>query len=155
MPKILIDTDIYIHFLRRGHFKESIKALYTFRTRDIHFSSVVIKELLQRVLDAKGRSSVEILYKPFEKAERIVTPTHTDWVQTGNLLSQMRKKRKELTAKISRLTHDTLIALCAKRIGAVLYTCNQKDFQLLSEMLPFQYQPIVDGHFLAKETLTG
>src|SRR4030095_3364035 len=103
MPKILIDTDLYVSFIRTGRFDETIRGLYTFRVSDIFFSSVVIGELLHGALDLKGKKWVETLYKPFEKVGRLVTPQHGDWVDTGNLLSKITKAPKDLNTDTARL----------------------------------------------------
>ncbi len=142
MPKILIDSNLYIHFLRTGAYSESIKALYTFRIRDICFSSVVAEELFQGALDIHGKRNVETLLKPFEKVNRIITPTHEDWKEAGLLISKIRTKRRDLSAHLNRLTHDMLIALSARRIGAIVYTANQKDFELISKFKAFHFEVI-------------
>ncbi len=142
MPKILIDTNLYIGFLRSGRFEDRLRALYTFRRGEIHFSSVVIEELLQGALDAEGEKNVEILYKPFEKANRILTPIHQDWVEAGKILSQIRRKRKELRSKTASLLNDTLIAMSARRAGAVVYTNNQKDFEMIAQRRSFLFEVV-------------
>lgn len=133
MSKILIDTSLYVDLIRTGRHHELLKALYTFRTPDIFFSSVVIEELLQGTLDARGRNYVEILYTPFEKASRIVTPMHEDWKETGRILSKIKQRS---------LLNDCLIALSARRIGAILYCANVRDFELIASVRSFQYQAV-------------
>ncbi len=140
MPKILIDTDLYISFIRTGRFEETIRGLYTFRVRDIFFSSVVAGELLHGALDKKGIKSVETLYRPFEKVGRLVTPHHGDWLETGRLLSKIRNARKDLHTKTPRLMNDGLIAMSARRIGAMVYTSNANDFELMAKYRDFQFE---------------
>ncbi len=142
MSKVIIDTDIYIDFLRSGLFDSFVRALYTFRRHDIFFSSVVIEELLQGVLDSKGKKYVEILFKPFEKVGRIVTPHHSDWKEAGNILSSIRKKYPHYGNKSKGLVNDALIAVSARRIGATLYSSNKKDFELLQKIKNFDFSLI-------------
>lgn len=137
MKKLLIDTNIYIDFLRRGAYCEIINNIYAYETPGIYFSSVVIQELLTGAIGKEGRKNVETLYHPFEEAGRIVTPTHNNWKDAGNLLSLLRIKRKDLKNKIPALINDTLIALSAKSIGATVYTSNVTDFQTIREFSTF------------------
>ena len=113
MKKFLIDTNIYIDFLRRGAYREIISNLYAYETPGIYFSSVVIQELLIGATGKEGRKNVETLYRSFESIGRIGTPTHNNWKEAGNLLSLLRIRRKDLKTKIPALINDTLIALSA------------------------------------------
>ncbi len=139
MKKFLLDTDIYIEFLRRGAYHEVIRNLYTSETPGIYFSSVVIQELLIGAIGKEGRKNVETLYQPFESASRIITPTHNNWKEAGKLLSLLRIKRKDLRSKVTTLISDTLIALSAKNIGATVYTSNVTDFQTIREFSTFSF----------------
>lgn len=142
MPKVIVDSDIYIDFLRTGSFSDNIKGIYSFRRKDVLFSSVVCAELLHGVLDAKGCKLVEDLYTPFEKARRILTPTHGDWLEAGGVLSKIRKKHKAYASKTPGLINDTLIAMSARRIGGVVFTSNRKDFELIASVRNFQFQVV-------------
>lgn len=140
MSKILVDTAIYIDFLQTGRFHEGLKALYTFRTPDIYFSSIVAEELLQGSLDAEGLQHVEDLYKPFERVGRVAAPTDPDWKEAGKVIARIRREKKGFRTKTGLLLNDTLLATTARRIGAVVYTSNRRDFKLISEFLPFRFQ---------------
>src|SRR5438132_482647 len=74
MAKHLIDSDIYIDFLQSGRFHTEIARIYAEHTPGIYFSAVVIEELLAGAISPAERKNVEILYLPFERAGRIVTP---------------------------------------------------------------------------------
>lgn len=137
MNKLLLDTNIYIDFLRRGAYSEIISNIYAYETPGIYFSSVVIQELLIGAIGKEGRKNVKTLYQPFENMGRIVTPTHSNWKDAGNLLSLLRIRRKDLKTKIPALINDTLIALSAKSIGATVYTSNVADFQTIREFSTF------------------
>jgi predicted nucleic acid-binding protein len=137
MKKLLLDTDLYIEFLRKGTYHKIIRDVYTYETPGIYFSSVVIQELLAGAIGKEGRKNVEILYQPFERAGRIVTPTHNNWKEAGSILSLLRIKRKDLMNKVSTLINDTLIALSARSIGATVYTSNVADFHIIRELSKF------------------
>lgn len=137
MKKYIIDTDIYIQFLRNGQYNNIIIDIYTHKTPGIYFSSVVIHELLIGAIGKKGRDNVENLYRPFERVGRIVTPTLNIWKEAGILLSLLRQKRKDLRTKIPTIINDALIALSAKSIGATVFTINAQDFQIIGEISKF------------------
>ncbi|HCU23432.1 MAG TPA: hypothetical protein DF383_00305, partial [Deltaproteobacteria bacterium] len=97
---------------------------------------------LHGALDAVGLKSVETLYRPFERVGRLVAPLHNDWVEVGKILAEIRKTRRDLHRKTSLLFNDGLIAMSARRIGAVVYTANAKDFELLAKYKDFQFEVV-------------
>lgn len=137
MAKYLIDSDIYIDFLQSRQFHAQISRIYTEHTPGIYFSSVVIEELLAGAVSATERRNVEILYVPFERAKRIITPTHMTWKETGALLAQIFSERPVYRSKLPHLVADCLIALSARAIGAAVYTRNREDFELIQQFRRF------------------
>lgn len=135
----LIDTNIYIEFLRNGAFHKTIEDLYSFQTPRIYFSSVVVQELLAGAIGKKGRDNVENLYRPFERGGRIIIPSFKAWKDAGNILSTIRQNRKDLKSKMPLILNDTLIAISAKNIGAKVYTSNADDFQVISSFIKFSF----------------
>ena len=49
MAKHLIDSDVYLDFLRSGKFHTEIARLYVGYTPNLYFSSVIVEELLAGV----------------------------------------------------------------------------------------------------------
>ena len=74
MAKHLIDTDLYIDLIQSGTTLPIIRELYEKETPGIYFSSIVVQELLAGARSPSGRRRVEVLFRPFERAGRIVTP---------------------------------------------------------------------------------
>lgn len=140
MPKVLIDTNLYIDFIRSGRFDDVISDLYSYRAKDIYFSSVVIHELLRGCKDEQGIHFVETLYKPFERAQRIAAPQENDWIKSGIIMSHILNKTGLTKSGLSQLQNDLLIAIGARRIGAVVYTSNKKDFELIAKYVFFNFQ---------------
>jgi predicted nucleic acid-binding protein len=137
MAKHLIDTDVYIDFLQSGKFHAGIARLYAQHTPGIYFSSVVVEELLRGAISSAERKNVETLYFPFERAGRIVTPTHLNWKETGEVLARIFREQPSLRSKLPQLVADCLIALSARAIGATVYTRNRVDFGLIQEFHHF------------------
>jgi predicted nucleic acid-binding protein len=50
------------------------------------------------------------------------------------------RERPNLKDKLSHLINDTLIALCGRRLGAVVYTANEEDFALVRQHKRFRFE---------------
>jgi predicted nucleic acid-binding protein len=131
MPNSLIDSDVYIDFLQSGSFHIEIARLYAEHTPGIYFSSVVIEELLAGATSLEEQKNVELLSLPFERARRVVAPSHTHWRDTGNLLARIFREQPSSRSKLPHLVADCLIALSARAIGATVYTRNRADYELI------------------------
>jgi predicted nucleic acid-binding protein len=137
VTKHLIDTDLYIDLIQSGTTLPIIAQLYAKEAPGIYFSSIVAQELLAGARSAEGKKHVETLLVPFERAGRVVTPKHTQWRETGDVLAKVLAIRPDLRNKLPGLINDCLLALSALDIGATLYTRNRDDFQLLRQIRPF------------------
>lgn len=137
MAKHLIDTDLYIDLIHSGQTLGILRELYDKETPGIYFSSIVAQELLAGARSTAGKSYVETLLAPFEKAGRIVTPTHRHWKETGSMLAQVLTSRPDLRNKLPGLVNDCLLALSARSLGATIYTKNREDFVLLKKIRSF------------------
>jgi predicted nucleic acid-binding protein len=137
VAKHLIDTDLYVDLIQSGKTISIISELYQQEAPNIYFSSIVAQELLTGARSPLGRKNVETLVRPFEKAGRIVTPTHRQWRETGNVLAKILDLRPDLRSKLPSLVNDCLLALSARAHGATVYTRNRGDFALLQRIRPF------------------
>ena len=137
MAKHLIDTDLYIDLIQSGTTLPIIRELYDKEAPGIYFSSIVVQELLAGARSPAGRRRVETLFRPFEKAGRVVTPNYSQWKDAGLMLSKVLLIRPDLKAKLPSLVNDCLLALSARSIGATFYTRNREDFILLQSVRSF------------------
>lgn len=137
MAKHLIDSDLYIDFLQSGKFHAEITRVYAEYTSGVYFSSVVIEELLAGATSFLERRNVETLYTPFERTGRVLVPTHVNWKDTGNLLTQIFREQPSARSKLPSLVADCLIALSARAIGATVYKRNRQDFTLIQRFRRF------------------
>src|SRR5262249_36183743 len=137
MANSLIDSDVSIDFLQSGRFHTDIARLYVEHTPGLYFSSVVIQELLAGATSSGERRNVELLYLPFERARRVVTPRHANWRDVGNLLARIFRGQPSYRSKLPHLVADCLIALSARTIGAMVYTRNRADFALIQGVRHF------------------
>lgn len=137
MAKHLIDTDLYIDLIQSGTTLPLIREIYDKDASGLYFSSVVAQELLAGARSLAGRKRVEMLFRPFEKVGRVVTPSHNQWKAAGGILAKVLEARTDLKIKLPALVNDCLLALSARSLGATLYTRNRDDFILLQSIRSF------------------
>jgi predicted nucleic acid-binding protein len=141
--RVLFDTSVYIAILRDTTFAQTFRPRYV---RDIsltHCSSVVIHELLAGAHTPRHRRQAALLYEPFERVRRIVTPSHLIWKEAAAIVSAVFGNIPQLRSKISHgLLNDILIALSGRAIGATVVTRNGEDFRLIQQYRPFALEVI-------------
>ncbi|HEX4542913.1 MAG TPA: type II toxin-antitoxin system VapC family toxin [Candidatus Acidoferrum sp.] len=138
MAPVLLDTSIYITALRAGG--DAILQLRRFTSgAPVWLSSVVLEELYA---GARPRDSriVARLERDFDRAGRILVPNLSDWTLTGKLLARLAVKFGYERIGQARLTNDALMAMSAARRGITVITANERDFALLAQIRPFQWQ---------------
>jgi predicted nucleic acid-binding protein len=137
MVPILLDTNVYLNAIRSApgaafferHFLPAVFCTF--------LSSLVVEELYAGALDAPAVRLVERYVGPLERTGRVVTPAFRDWKDAGQLVARMTRTEPGRKSKLQELLNDILLALCARRIGADLYTYNRADFELLHRHKPF------------------
>lgn len=102
-----------------------------------HLSSVVVEELYAGALDARAIGLVESYVGALERAGRVIAPAFQDWKEAGRLIARATRKETSRKSKVQQMLNDILLALCARRIGADLFTFNREDFQLIHRYRPF------------------
>lgn len=136
MP-VVLDTNVYLFAM-----KSEQGALY-FETRFLplvfrtYLPSIVAEELYAGALDPNAVRLVERYVGTLEKAGRVIAPTFQDWKDAGKIIAQITGKEPGRKPKIQQMLNDILLALCARRIGADLFTFNRKDFELIRRYRPF------------------
>lgn len=133
MQKIFPDTNVYIDWLNRGRYGEVLLARGVLK----YLSAVVLLELEAGAFSRKDQRLVEQLYRGFERAARIVVPSASDYREGGRLLRRLQREKGYDLRKAYSLINDLLIALSARRIGAMVLTQNAKDFEAIREFLSF------------------
>jgi predicted nucleic acid-binding protein len=121
---VILDTSIFIDLLRNGHHQDRIASL----TGLVRTSAVVLSELRRGATKAP-----ELTYlRTLEKNHPILTPSKQNWLDSGDLLAQIRKERGFAPEKLRNLHFDLLIALTARSYGARLITSDRADFELIA-----------------------
>jgi predicted nucleic acid-binding protein len=137
MP-FLFDSSVYITALRAS--RESAIVLQRWvKESPLWLSSVVLEELYAGA-SSKDRRILEKLERDFEKANRVLIPNLCDWTFAGKILAAVAQKHGYEKIGRARLTNDALIATSAARNGISVITTNPRDFALLAEFCPLQWQ---------------
>ena len=126
----ILDTSVYIDNLRSGRFKNDILALPYL----VPLSAVVLAELARGARSREMKKFVEDLRNNL----RVITPTENEWALSGGLVNRIATAKRFEVNKTREIHFDVLIALSARRIGAVVITCNRADFTTIRQFLNFK-----------------
>jgi predicted nucleic acid-binding protein len=121
---IILDTSVFINHLRHGLYRDRIHSL----TGLVRTSSVVLAELWRGASKPAERSFLRTL----EKNHPVLIPTKQNWLNSGELLGQVRRDKGFASEKLRDLHFDVLIALTARCHGARLITSGRADFELIA-----------------------
>ncbi|MGH7823393.1 MAG: type II toxin-antitoxin system VapC family toxin [Candidatus Binatia bacterium] len=129
--KVLFDTNIYLEAARSEEARERFHKSYLPLLPFTVLSAVVAYELRVDARDEHTRELVKQYVAPMERAGRIASPTFADWTEAANVVTSIETRDKQWRSKLPALLNDVLIALCARRVGATVFTHNRADFQLI------------------------
>lgn len=72
----------------------------------------------------------------------MIAPNFQDWKEAGKIIARITRKDPGLKSKMQQILNDILLALCARRIGADLYTFNRDDFDLIRRHRSFSLKTL-------------
>jgi predicted nucleic acid-binding protein len=133
MLKVLPDTNVLIDWFNEGRYGEILLARGVLK----YLSAVVLLELESGAFDRRDQRLIEQLARAFEQSGRIIAPLATDYREGGKVLRKLQQEKGYDLRKAYSLANDVLIALSARRIGAMILTQNAKDFEAIREFLSF------------------
>jgi len=129
---VIFDTSVLVDDLRTGRHQTRIQSV----TGLIRTSSVVLAELWRGATRAAERQFLRTL----GRNHPILTPTEKNWLESGQILAEIRADRGLTPDKLRDLHFDVLIALTARSHGARLITSNRVDFELIRHYHRFQLE---------------
>ena len=135
MRKVLFDASVYVQAIRKSRL--DLFAVRQLGIGALYFSAVVGSELLRGAKEKRINRLVESLWRDFKTIGRLVVPETSDWHDAGVVLGRVSEKYGYETIGQTRLVHDTLIALSARRLGISVVTLNLADFQRIAEFRSF------------------
>ncbi|MGA2374421.1 MAG: PIN domain-containing protein [Candidatus Sulfotelmatobacter sp.] len=121
---VIFDTSVLVDEVRTGRHRESIASVGGL----VRTSSVVLAELMRGVI---GQAESKFL-RSLARHYPILTPTQENWLESGEILADIRADRGFDPHKLRDLHFDVLIALTARSHGARLITANRTDFELIN-----------------------
>jgi predicted nucleic acid-binding protein len=125
----ILDTSVYIDNLRSGRFKQEILGLQFV----VRCSAVVLAELSRGARSREMKKFVADLAKNL----RVIAPNEREWVESGHIVNRIVTAKGYDVHKTREIHFDVLIALTARRIGAVVITCNAEDFTTVRRFTNF------------------
>jgi predicted nucleic acid-binding protein len=129
---VIFDTSILVDHLRSNRHAHRIAAV----TGLIRISSVVLAELWRGATTRSERRIIQAI----ERTHPALTPTHANWMESGQLLAQLRRAHGLPPHQLRDLHFDVLIALTARSYGAHLITSNHRDFELIHRQMDFELE---------------
>jgi predicted nucleic acid-binding protein len=134
---ILLDTNVYLFAMKSDQgarlFEQRFLPL-VFRT---FLCSVVVEELYAGAVDSVAVRLVDRHVRALERAGRVVAPSFEDWKEAGKVIARITRKEPGRRTGLQRMLNDLLLALCARRIGADLFTFDRNDFEFIRRHKPF------------------
>ena len=128
----LIDTSVYIELLRYGHFRDRLeRAPYLLRN-----CAVVLAELRRGAMDKRETRWIDEL----EANARVFSPGVREWRRSGEVLAALRRAKGYEARKLRDLHFDTLTALTARAVGALVITCDGDDFREIQRFERFDLE---------------
>ena len=124
MKPLLLDTSIWIEWLQ-GRSRDRVDRS---RERTVYMAAPVEMELQAGIHSVRSQRALDAFLRPFAIHNRVVVPGRDDYRKAGEVLADARMPA-------SRHATDALICVCARRIGAELWTLNRKDFAPLCRLL--------------------
>ncbi len=136
--KCILDTNVYLHAMRSDAGRTAFEQRFVPLVFCTVVSGVVAEELYAGALEEAATRLVDRYIGALRKAGRVIAPTFEDWTAAGKLIAQMTRKEPRKKSKTQgQLLNDVLIALCARRVGATVFTFNRDDFELIRRYRSF------------------
>lgn len=125
----LIDTSVYIENVKFGRFETELLTLPFL----VRCSAVVLAELWRGAQSREAKRFVASLAKQC----RVVAPNERAWIESGQIVGKLVERHGYDVHKMREIHFDVLIALTARQMGAIVITCNARDFQAIREVKDF------------------
>jgi predicted nucleic acid-binding protein len=125
----ILDSSVLIDDLRTGCYSGRIASF----SGILRLSSVVLAGLWRGAVSKFDR---EFLLE-FSRKRPILTPTEKNWIESGQVLAEIRRDNGFEPRKLRELHFDVLIALTARTHGAKVITSNRGDYELIREYREF------------------
>jgi predicted nucleic acid-binding protein len=136
----VVDTNVYIDAIRTDAGRAGLGAFLTAFAPVVHMSAVVVQELRAGARGASAARLEAAFVAPFERRERLITPSYNAWKEAGRVLSEL--VAPDAWASVTRsFVNDVLLAVSCRESGAVLVTRNVADCERIAKVRRFDFVP--------------
>jgi predicted nucleic acid-binding protein len=135
--KYLLDTNVYLEAVRSEETRARFRKAFFPLLPATFLSAVVAYELSVNARRRQTQTLVRELVRPMERTGRVVSPAFDDWLEASEVVTAIGERDRRWRSKLPALLNDVLIALCARRVGAMLLTYNRDDFRLIHRHTDF------------------
>lgn len=142
--KYLLDTNVYLGAVRSEEKRAKFRRTFYPLLPATYLSAIVAYELAVNAYDRRTRTLLLEFIRPMQRTGRVVTPAFDDWIMASEVVTAIGEKEKSWRSKLPALLNDILIALSARRIGAILLTYNRDDFRLIRHYADFSLR-VLEG----------
>lgn len=130
--KVLLDTNVFIGYLRAGLHAEWVFGRVSNTIRFL--SAIVLMELRFGADTPRRKRAVDGIQRAFPPG-RVIAPTPLVFEQAGRLFRALHGDGSGFQDRLGPL-NDLLIALTARQIGAAVVTNNLDEFRRIATRLP-------------------
>ena len=96
---------------------------------------------LRAGVSTRAAAKVEAaIFAPYERRERLITPSYAAWKETGRVLAELVPASQWRSVSRS-FVNDVLLAMSCREAGAVLVTVNTRDFARIASVRGFDFVP--------------
>ncbi len=139
--KYLLDTNLFIRAFRDGGANAELQRFHQVFAPFEFLSAVVAQELRAGARSAAARRLLERhVLDPFDRRDRVVTPSARAWHESGDLLAELATEEGLDVSRVSKaFGNDVLLALSCREAGVVLVTDNHRDFERIRRRVRFEF----------------
>lgn len=130
MKPLLIDTSVWIEWFH-GRRRDLMEIS---RDRALFMAAPVEMELHAGIHMVRNQRLLEALLAPFARHNRVVVPRREEFRKAGQILA-------DAGLSASKHANHALICICARTLGAELWSLNTRDFAPLSRLLHLTLGP--------------
>jgi predicted nucleic acid-binding protein len=129
---IIFDTSVLVDQLRTDCHRRRMETV----SGVVRNCAVVLAELWRGVVKPAEREFLRDL----GRNHPTLTPTEKNWLESGEILGEIRADCGFAAEKLRDLHFDVLIAITARSHGARLITSNRADFEMIHSYRKFQLE---------------
>jgi predicted nucleic acid-binding protein len=139
--KYALDTNLFIRGYRDQAGAAQLKRFHAVYAPYEFLSAVVVQELRAGLGNPGGVKHFDrTVVEPFQRRGRVITPTFTAWRESGRVLAALvDEDGLELRRVPKHTVNDIMIALSCREVGVTVVTENEKDFERLRRIVPFDF----------------